>query len=85
MTKDNAITAIATLSSGTIASLTNLKKYDDIDAWLNKVYDRIQQSEDDAFTTCKNWREVLETLTGWKLYDDIAGRYYWSPYKIVTS
>ena len=84
MTKDMAIQAIATLSSGTIANLTKLRRYDEIDAWLNKVYDRILQAKDDAFITCENWREVLEALTGYHLYDAVDGAIYWSQYKIIT-
>lgn len=61
MTKEEAVEGICGLSCGTLAILTGLKKYDQIDAYCRKVAGILMDGKVDV-TDCKNWVAVWWAL-----------------------
>ena len=61
MTKDEAVEAIWGLSCGTLATLTGLRTYDQIDAYCRKLTFDLQSVD---VTDCKNWVDLWEVLRG---------------------
>ena len=62
MSKSEAIREIASLTSGTIAGIIGSTKYSAIDDAVNRWIITADAMPDDAFTTCENWRDVLEVV-----------------------
>lgn len=62
MTKNEAMQAIATLSSGTIATLIHSDKYSIIDDTVSKWILAIASAPEDAFKQCETWRGVLDII-----------------------
>lgn len=59
MTKKEARLALKTLTSGTLATLTGLKTYDQLDYMLDQKLDRLEHVD---VSHCKNWIDVWEAL-----------------------
>lgn len=59
MEKNEAIEKLAILSSGTICTLTGLKRYDDIDNFIEQKYKQIETTD---VSECKNWVDVWKKL-----------------------
>ena len=62
MSKSEAIREISRLTSGTIARIIGNAKYSAIDDAVNRWIITADAMPDDAFTTCENWRDVLEVV-----------------------
>lgn len=62
MTKNEAMQAIATLSSGTIATIIHSDKYSVIDDTVSKWILAIASAPEDAFKQCETWRGVLDII-----------------------
>lgn len=59
MTKEEAKQALYSLSDGTLASLTGLKYYSDIEEFLADMISSIDYIDVSA---CQTWQEVWRTL-----------------------
>lgn len=59
MTKSEAIKAVSSLSSGTVASLIGSSKYERIDDAVNQWIEAVANADDSAFKACDSWTEVL--------------------------
>ena len=59
MTKTEAIREVNTVSSGTLGRLIGTTRYDDIDRFLTKLTQAIEEEKIDI-STCKHWGEILE-------------------------
>jgi hypothetical protein len=59
MTKTEAKTELKLLSSGTIATLTGKRTYDEVDAIINEKLELIDKVD---VSNCKTWVDVWELL-----------------------
>ena len=59
MTKNEARRDLIVLSYGTLATLTGLKKYDELDDMLSNKLDAIEQTD---VSECSEWQEVWRKL-----------------------
>jgi len=59
MTKKEARLALKTLTSGTLATLTGLKTYAQLDIKLDQLLRRVDSRD---VTHCKNWVDVWDVV-----------------------
>ena len=72
MTKNEAIREIATLSSGTVATIIKCDKYSVIDDTISKWILAIANMPENAFRQCDTWHGVLDIIK----QQDTINRYY---------
>lgn len=57
--KDQAKRDFCLLSYGTLATLTGLSKYDDLDKALEQILDKINNTD---ISKCQNWADVWQVI-----------------------